>query len=91
MIWATVLERKEGVLCAQERGNYAFLQIPTIGDHVQLWNPIRQHFDFMEVLSIEHIPMPDPEQSASDWEGLKKAAVLIICKLIGELGSAVAD
>lgn len=84
MIWATVLERPPDQLASQERGDYAFLQIPNVGDHVQLWNPSRQHFDLMQVLRIEHIPMPDPAKSNSDWQGLKKAAVLIICKLIGE-------
>jgi hypothetical protein len=79
MIW------HENQLAAQERGNYAFLQIPNVGDHVQLWNPRRHHFDLMEVVSIEHIPTPAPEQSGSDWEGLKRAAVLIVCKLIDEL------
>jgi hypothetical protein len=85
MIWVTVHERRADKLGTQERGDYAFLQIPSVGDHVQLWNPQRQHFDLMQVLSIEHIPMPKPETSKSDWDGLKKAAVLVICKLIGEL------
>jgi hypothetical protein len=88
MIWATVLERSPEHIAAQTRGNYSFLQIPSVGDHIQLWNPNRQHFDFMQVLSIEHIPMPDPKESKSDWDGLKKADVLVICKLIEELGQS---
>lgn len=86
MIWATVLERLEDKVAAQERGDYAFLQIPNVGNNVQLWNASRQHFDLMEVLSVEHIPMPDPKRAASEWEGLKEPGVLVICKLIGELG-----
>jgi len=85
MIWATVLEQRAAQLASQERGDYAFLQIPSIADRIQLWNPHRQHFDLMEVLSIEHIPMPDPEKSKNDYVSLKRAAVLITCKMIAEL------
>ena len=83
MIWATVLERRADKTASQKRGDYGFLQIPSVGDLVQLWNLDRDQFDLMEVLFIEHVPAPDP--GTSNYSGPQDATVLIVCKLVDEI------
>jgi len=97
MIWATVLQKQTGK-ASRRRGKHGFVQLPNLGDHIQILNESLR-LDLMRVLYVQHTPLPsDNPNDLGEWDWPFSAkiaegalrnqvepAVQIICELTAKV------